>query len=171
MIWAHQNGICGIFDSFWQFFVVFTIPPSESNLGGSYKPEWAFQPKFWFYTFNSMSGYEKAVWKLTNVIMGFFGRWNWSNLLSLLGSSASWWLLCTKYISGKVGKAFNSWQTVTKCPWKLGNQSFSFRKSRNQVEFGGKFWFGLYQGVPFWPGRLYTKNHQKCPKNLEKSWK
>ena len=59
MIWAHQNGICGIFDSFWQFFVVFTIPPSESNLGGSYKPEWAFQPKFWFYTFNSMSGYHK----------------------------------------------------------------------------------------------------------------
>ena len=69
----------------------------------------------------------------------------WSNLLSLLGSSASWWLLCTKYISGKVGKAFNSWQTVTKCPWKLGNQSFFFQKSRKFHEKIKNFFFYFWR--------------------------
>ena len=85
-----------------------------------------------------MSGYHKLTgrYKIRTVknwqtyFGGFSVREIWSNILSLLGSSATWPLLCIKYISGKVGKAFNTWQTVAKCPWNLWNRSFFFRKSR-----------------------------------------
>ena len=85
-----------------------------------------------------MSGYHKLTgrYKIRTVknwqiyFGGFSACEIWSNILSLLGISATWPLLCIKYISCKVGKAFNSWQMVTKCPWKPGNQSFFFQKSK-----------------------------------------